>query len=137
MKKIIFIVLISISMTISGQTISIATKETKQKYPITKQKEQIDTYFETKISDPYRWLENDKSEETAAWVKSQNILTNSYFDKIPFREELKERMTSLWNYEKISAPFIEGDFTYYYKNDGLQNQSVLYRQDGSGQEEIF
>jgi prolyl oligopeptidase len=107
------------------------------KYPETKKGETVDVYFGTKVSDPYRWLEDDRSAETAAWVKAENELTYGYLEQIPFRDELKNRMEKLWNYEKISAPFIEGDYTYYYKNNGLQNQSVLYRKDAAGKEEIF
>ncbi len=106
-------------------------------YPSTQKIEHMDTYFETKINDPYRWLEDDKSSETANWVTQQNKLTYSYLDKIPYRTAIKERMEKLWNYEKISAPFKEGNFTYFYKNNGLQNQSVLYRKDASGNEEVF
>lgn len=107
------------------------------KYPITNKGTTVDTYFDTKINDPYRWLEDDKSTETAAWVKTQNAVTFDYLATIPYRNAIKERMEKLWNYEKISAPFIEGDYTYFYKNDGLQNQSVLYRKDKSGKEEVF
>lgn len=114
-----------------------SSKTNKLEYPKTNQIEHIDTYFDTPISDPYHWLEDDKSAETAAWVKAQNEVTNGYFEKIPFRQEIKDRMTKLWNYEKISAPFREGIYTYFYKNNGLQNQSVLYRQNEKGQEEIF
>ncbi len=107
------------------------------KYPKTAQINHTDSYFGTKVEDPYRWLEDDKSPETGAWVKSQNEVTNAYFEKIPFRKAIKERMTKLWNYEKIGAPFKEGNFNYYYKNNGLQNQSVLYRQNARGEEEVF
>ena len=106
-------------------------------YPETKKTATVDTYFGTEVSDPYRWLEDDKSEETAAWVKEENKVTFDYLSKIPFRNKIKERMEKLWNYEKISAPFKEGDYTYFYKNNGLQNQSVLYRTDKSGKEEVF
>lgn len=112
------------------------TKETS-KHLKTNQIEHYDTYFDTKISDPYHWLEDDKSKETEAWVKTQNEVTNAYLDKIPFRIDLMEQMKKMWNYEKISAPFVEGNYTYYYKNDGLQNQSVLYRQDKTGKEDVF
>lgn len=81
------------------------------KYPETKKGETVDVYFDTKVSDPYRWLEDDKSAETGAWVKAENEVTYGYLDKIPFREELKKRMEKLWNYEKIGAPFKEGKFT--------------------------
>src|SRR5690606_18183595 len=97
----------------------------------------VDTYFGEQISDPYRWLEDDRSEETAAWVKAQNEVTFAYLDKIPFRDQLRKQLEDKWNYEKIGAPFVEGEYNYYYKNDGLQNQSVLYRKDKSGKEEIF
>ncbi|MQP53247.1 MULTISPECIES: prolyl oligopeptidase family protein [unclassified Flavobacterium] len=106
-------------------------------YPETKKVDTLATYFGDTIQDPYFWLEDDHSEETKAWVKAQNEVTFGYLEKIPFRSQLKERLEKLWNYEKIGAPFKEGDFTYFYKNDGLQNQSVLYRKDASGQEEIF
>lgn len=107
------------------------------KYPETKKVDSATTYFGTEIKDPYRWLEDDKSAETAAWVKAQNEVTFGYLEQIPFRKALKERMEKLWNYEKISAPFTEGDYTYFYKNNGLQNQSVLYRKNKDGKEEVF
>ncbi len=106
-------------------------------YPETKKVDTVDTYFGEQIADPYRWLEDDRSAETEAWVKAQNKVTFGYLEKIPFRKQLKERMEKLWNYEKISAPFKEGNYTYSYKNNGLQNQSVLYRKDQNGKEEIF
>lgn len=107
------------------------------KYPVTRKADNVDTYFGTAVPDPYRWLEDDRSEETAAWVKAENEVTFNYLSKIPFREALKARMEKLWNYEKIGSPFKEGDYTYYYKNNGLQNQSVLYRKDKAGKEEVF
>lgn len=87
----------------------------------------VEDYHGTKISDPYRWLEDDNSEETKDWVLRQNKTTASFLDKIPFRDKIKDRLTKLWDYEKIGSPFKEGDFYYFFKNDGLQNQSVLYR----------
>lgn len=107
------------------------------KYPETTKKPVVDTYFETKVTDNYRWLEDDRSPETEAWVKAENAVTFDYLKKIPYREQLKERLSALWNYEKVGTPFIEGDYTYYYKNDGLQNQYVIYRKDKEGKEEIF
>ncbi|MES2573979.1 MAG: prolyl oligopeptidase family serine peptidase [Bacteroidota bacterium] len=107
------------------------------KYPQTKKGETTDVYFDTKVNDPYRWLEDDRSEETGAWVKAENEVTYDYLSKIPFRAALKDRLQKLWNYEKIGAPYTEGNFTYYFKNNGLQNQSVLYRKDASGKEEVF
>ena len=106
-------------------------------YPETKTVDAVDTYFDVEVKDPYRWLEDDMSDETAAWVKTQNQTTFGYLDNIPFREALKERLSTLWNYEKVSAPFKEGNYTYYYKNDGLQNQYVLYRKDKNEKEEVF
>lgn len=98
-------------------------------YPQTKKIEQSDNYFGTIVHDPYRWLENDTSAETAEWVKAQNAVTFSYLEKIPFRNKLKERIAQLWNYERYSAPFKRGNKYFFYKNDGMQNQSVLYVQD--------
>lgn len=111
--------------------------QNKMQYPTTKKGQVTDTYFDTKVADPYRWLEDDRSEETGSWVKEQNRLTYDYLSKIPYRDALKSRLEKLWNYEKISAPFKEGNFTYYYKNNGLQNQSVLYRKDAKGEESVF
>ena len=96
-------------------------------YPQTKKVDTVDTYFGVEVKDPYRWLENDRSEETAEWVKAENEVTYNYLEKIPFREALKKRLSDLWNYEKVGAPFHEGNYTYFYKNDGLQNQYVMYR----------
>src|SRR5690606_14326250 len=96
-----------------------------------------DTYFGSEVSDPYRWLEDDRSPETENWVKDQNKTTFNYLDKIPFREDLKKRLEKLWNYEKLGSPFKEGNYTYFYKNDGLQNQYVVYRKKDNGETEIF
>ncbi|HHY0578937.1 TPA: prolyl oligopeptidase family serine peptidase [Vibrio parahaemolyticus] len=106
-------------------------------YPTTQKVDVVDDYFGTKVSDPYRWLEDDLSPETAEWVKAQNTVTFDYLSKIPYREQIEERITKLMDYEKQSQPFKEGKFTYFYKNDGLQNQDVLYRQLGDGDAEIF
>jgi prolyl oligopeptidase len=106
-------------------------------YPETRKTDQSDEYFGTKVADPYRWLEDDRSEETKDWVIKQNKVTSSYIAQIPFRDAIKKRLTELWNYEKYSAPFKEGGYTYFYKNDGLQNQSVLYRQMGNETPEVF
>lgn len=109
----------------------------KLSYPETKKVDTVDTYFGTEVQDPYRWLEDDYADDTKAWVKAENKVTFDYLNQIPFRSKLKERMEKLWNYEKISAPFVEGDYTYFYKNDGLQNQSVLYRKDADGNQDVF
>lgn len=106
-------------------------------YPETTKKPVVDKYFETEVTDNYRWLEDDRSKETEAWVKAENEVTFNYLDKIPYRKQLKDRLSELWNYEKIGTPFVEGDYTYFYKNNGLQNQSVLYRKKGDGTEEVF
>ncbi len=101
----------------------------KPTYPITRQDPSvIDDYHGTKVADPYRWLEDDNSSETKDWVKRQNEVTYAYLDKIPNRQAAKERIEKLWNYEKFGSPFKEGGKYYFYKNDGLQNQAVLYVQ---------
>lgn len=99
----------------------------KMDYLETKKGTVVDEYFGEKIADPYRWLEDDRSAATEEWVKAQNKVTQSYLNNITYRSKLSERLQNLWNYEKVSAPFTEGDYTYFYKNTGLQNQSVLYR----------
>jgi prolyl oligopeptidase len=95
-------------------------------YPTSQKVDQVDDYHGTKVSDPYRWLEDPDSDETKAWVEAQNQVTFSYLNEIPVREKIKQRLTQLWDYEKYSLPFKEGDRYFYFKNDGLQNQSVLY-----------
>jgi prolyl oligopeptidase len=106
-------------------------------YPQTKKGNVTDTYFGATVPDPYRWLEDDVSAETKAWVQAQNKVTQNYLGQIPYREAINKRLTSLWNYEKYGAPFREGRYTYFYKNDGLQSQSVLWRQIGEGKAEVF
>lgn len=106
-------------------------------YPKTTKETVSDDYFGTKVEDPYRWLENDTSEATKAWVIAENKVTQNYLEQIPYREAMKNRLSELWNYEKFSAPFKEGSYTYFYKNDGLQNQAVLYRQKGEQEAEVF
>jgi prolyl oligopeptidase len=106
-------------------------------YPETKKVDTVDVYFETQVKDPYRWLEDDRSEETGTWVKAQNEVTFGYLNAIPFKNELKERLEKIWNFEKVGSPFKEGNYTYFYKNDGLQNQYVLYRQKDDEKAEIF
>ncbi len=96
-------------------------------YPETKKVDAVDVYFGTEMPDPYRWLEDDRSPETEAWVKAENKVTFGYLNKIPYREDIKQKLEKIWNYEKIGAPFKKGDYTYFYKNDGLQNQYVIYR----------
>jgi prolyl oligopeptidase len=100
------------------------------KYPETKKGSQTDNYHGTEVKDTYRWLEDDKSAETAAWVKAQNEVTFGYLSKIPYRKQLQDRLEKVFNYPKYSAPSKKHEWFYFYKNDGLQNQSVLYRQKG-------
>ena len=108
------------------------------KYPDTKKVDTVTNYFGTEVKDPYRWLEDDRSKETEEWVKAENEVTYDYLAKIPYRKELNNRLTELWNYEKLGAPFTEGDYDYFYKNDGLQNQYVIYRKKGDSEEaELF
>ncbi|MBK6990640.1 MAG: S9 family peptidase [Chitinophagaceae bacterium] len=98
----------------------------------------VEDYHGTKVADPYRWLEDDNSEETKAWVAAQNKVTDDYLATIPFRNNVKKRLEELWNYPKYSSPFKEGEYYYFFKNDGLQNQSVAYRQMGlDGSPEVF
>ncbi len=102
----------------------------KLSYPVTKKVDQVDTYFGTKVADPYRWLENESAPETAAWVEAENKVTFDYLDKIPYRNALKARLTTLQNYARYSTPTRKGRMYVFSKNDGLQNQSVLYIQRG-------
>ncbi len=106
-------------------------------YPNTKKIEFSDTYFETQIEDPYRWLEDDLSEETESWVIEQNKVTFKYLDQIPYKRKIQKKIEELWDYEKYSSPFKEGDYIYFYKNDGLQDQSVLYRRKDDKESEVF
>ena len=117
---------------------SCAQQQQKITYPETAKVDTVDVYFGTEVPDPYRWLENDTSAATAAWVEAQNKVTNDYLSKIPFRDALLKRLTDVANYEKISTPFKKHGKYYFYKNDGLQNQSVLYVQDSlDGEPRVF
>lgn len=109
----------------------------KLKYPATNKGNTIDQYFGTAVKDPFRWLEDDRSKETKNWVKSQNEVTFDYLNSISFRGKIKNRLTELWDYEKYSAPSKHGDYNYYFKNDGLQNHAVLYREKNGNSPEIF
>ena len=111
--------------------------DTIRKYHTTNKEPVIETYFDKEVVDNYRWLEDDMSKETENWVVNQNEYTFDYLDQIPLREQLKNRLTKLWDYEKISSPFKEGDYNYFYKNSGLQNQSILYRSKDNQNPEIF
>ena len=107
---------------------------TPVEYPTTATVDQSDDYFGTRVADPYRWLEDDNSAETKDWVRRQNAVTEAYLQQLPGREAIRQRMEALWNYERVSAPFKRGDYYYFYKNDGLQNQALLYRSDRPGGE---
>jgi len=136
MKKITLI--LAISIVNIGNKLVAQNKMINNIYPETKKGNVVDDYFGTKISDPYQWLENDTAIDVMSWVDEQNKTTQNYLSQIPFRDKLKSRLTEIWNYPKYSSPFKEGDYYYFFKNDGLQNQSVLYRQKGiSGTAEIF
>ncbi|AYQ35453.1 prolyl oligopeptidase family protein [Runella sp. SP2] len=115
-----FLVLALLSATASAQMI----------YPTTRKVDHVDEYHGTKVTDTYRWLEDDRSAETGAWVKAQNEVTFAYLNKIPFKGKIFSDLEKAYNYPKYSAPRKKGEYFYFYKNDGLQNQSVLYRQKG-------
>ncbi len=107
-------------------------------YPTTKKVALVDTFFTTEVPDPYRWLEDDRSAETEAWVADENKVTEAYLSNIPFREDIKKDLTDLWNYEKYGTPMKKGDHYFFFKNNGLQNQSVLYKLDKLDSEpEVF
>ena len=135
MKKLILPILFASTILVSCKE-EIKKQQTNVNYPLTTKKAVIDTLFGTEVVDNYRWLEDDRSEATETWVKAENEVTFDYLSKIPYRTQLKTRLTELWNYEKVGTPFIEGGYTYFYKNDGLQNQYVIYRKK-DGEETVF
>lgn len=146
MNKLIIIaitfVLISMSYSLNAESLTqsdrvTGSQEHKVSYPLTEKGNTSDYYFGKQVKDPYRWLEDDMSEQTAQWVKKQNTVTFNYLDNISYRQKIKDRLTELWNYEKVSSPFKRGKYTYFYRNNGLQNQSVVYRQLGDGDPEVF
>lgn len=104
--------------------------EIRLEYPETRIDEVVDNYFGVEVADPFRWLEDDNSEETKAWVKAQNAVTFGYLEQIPFRQKINERLSELWNYERYTTPWRKGNYYFYYRNDGTQNQSVLYVREG-------
>ena len=137
MKHLLFFVILGLVALSCNKTDKKPLPLMKVNYPETKTIDHTDNYFDSIVPDPYRWLEDDRSTETGEWVKSQNEVSFDYLNKIPFRGAIRERLAKLWDYEKYSAPFKEGDYTYFYKNDGLQNQYVLYRQKGENTPEVF
>jgi prolyl oligopeptidase len=111
---------------------------TPKPYPVADKVDTVDVYFGTEVPDPYRWLEDDNSEETAAWVEAENEVTFDYLKQIPFREKIEDRLKQIWDYPKYGVPFKKGDCYFFFKNDGMQNQYVLYIQDGlEGKPEVF
>ena len=129
--------LILASIILASCTQKIKQKNIEVNYPETEKKPVVDTLFGTAVTDNYRWLEDDRSTETEAWVKAENAVTFDYLSKIPYRAQLKSRLSEMINYERIGTPYTEGDYTYFSKNDGLQNQSVIYRKKGNSEPEIF
>ena len=125
---VVMFVLIATSNTFSQQN--------NFKYPISEKRDCTAVYFGKEVQDPYKWLEDDRSSETESWVKEQNSFTFAYLDQVQTRDQIKSRLKELWNYEKVGSPFTEGGVKYFYKNDGLQNQHVLYSNKGN-KEEIF
>ena len=109
----------------------------KSIYPMTKKVNISDLYFSKEIQDPYRWLEDDLDKETKRWIEDQNLFTDKYFESLGFKEKIKDGLKQIWDYEKFSSPFREGNYIYFFKNSGLQNQSVLYRKDSQEVEEVF
>jgi len=115
-----------------------AETQVKLAYPVAKKVDQVDDYFGTKVQDPYRWLEDENAQEVKDWVQAENKVTFAYLEKIPFREKIRQRITEIYNYPKYGSPFRAGEYYFFYKNDGLQNQSVIYIQKGlDGKPEVF
>lgn len=133
MKKLpIYLILIGMIIT------SCTQKNERLNYPVTAKNDVVDNYFGTEVADPYRWLEDDNSAETKAWVEAENAVTFGYLESIPFRAGIKARLTQIWDYPKYGLPNKRGDFWYYSKNDGLQQQSVIYQLDDlEGEPRVF
>jgi len=137
MKHSLFIISV-LFVTIIMSCNNTPKPETISKYPVSTKVDTVDNYFGELVPDPYRWMENDTTRQTADWVKAQNDVTFSYLNNITYRETIKKRLLELNDYEKLGAPFRRGEYYYFYKNTGLQNQSVLYRKKGTdGDAEIF
>lgn len=136
MKKLVYSFLIIAAVACNKK---MNRKElTVMPYPETRKDSTTDDYFGTTVADPYRWLENDTAADVISWVKQENEVTSNYLSQIPYREKIKTRLTEIWNFPKYSSPFKEGEWYYFFKNDGLQNQSVLYRQKGlEAEAEVF
>lgn len=130
MNRLIYLLPLSAMIACAGNKEE-KKEESPIQYPQTKKVDTSNTYFGATIADPFRWLEDDNSAETAEWVKAENKVTFDYLSKIPYREKIKERLTKVWNYTRCGTPFKEGNYTFFFKNDGIQNQSVLYVQEGA------
>lgn len=138
MKKLLFLLISATMVTACNEEPRPDNPAESLQYPVTAKTDQTDTYFGTEVKDPYRWLEDDNSAETAAWVKEQNLVTESFLSQIPYREKIRERYTELYNYPKLSSPRKIGEYYFFYKNSGLQNQAVIYYQKGlDGEPQVF
>jgi prolyl oligopeptidase len=124
MKRVLFITLLTAPMAL------LLSFCTGIEYPETRMDDVVDNYFGVEVADPYRWLEDDNSDETKAWVKAQNEVTFGYLEKIPFRKNIQERLTQMWDYPKYGTPFWKDNYYFFYKNDGMQNHFVLYIREG-------
>lgn len=118
-----------------GFLMMMSCQQQKFTYPVTSKTDQVDDYFGTKVADPYRWLEDDTSAQTAGWVEAQNAVTYGYLEQIPYRQAIKDRLTKIWDYPKVTAPYKEGGRYYFSKNDGLQNQFVVFSKESLNGEE--
>ena len=137
MKKTLLGIVLCVTLGLLLQTFPFA-EEAPLKYPVAKKVDHTDDYFGTKVADPYRWMEDTKSDDTVAWINAELALTDQYLSAIPFRTKIKDRLTELWNYERYSAPQKIGDHYIFRKNNGLQEQSVIYIQKGlDGKPEVL
>jgi len=137
-KKIFALIILAILVFLPACQKQAEKAQAQLTYPVAKKVDQVDDYFGTKVADPYRWLEDDNAEEVKQWVQEENKVTFAYLENIPFREKIRQRITEIYNYPKYSSPFRAGEYYFFYKNDGLQNQSVIYFQKGlDGTPEVF
>ncbi|MFT5337941.1 MAG: prolyl oligopeptidase, partial [Luteibaculaceae bacterium] len=114
-----------------------ASKEEKFSYPETQKRDSIETYFGLAMQDPYQWLEDDYAPEVVQWVKEQNAFASKYLNSLPEKDAIKNRLSEIWNYERLSTPFKHNKKTYYFKNDGVQNQSVLFESIEGGDDQVI
>lgn len=138
MKKTFSLLLMTAALTSCQEEDKSRNLTANLQYPVTEKVEQIDEYFGVQVSDPYRWLEDDNAENTKAWVVEQNKVTDSFLSQIPYRQKIRDRYEEIYNYPKLSSPMKVGDYYFFYKNSGLQNQSVIYYQKGKdGEPMVF